>query len=253
MRGTKKHKIVKCFRHFGAIIILLWLISIVRFPYSFDKLQVLSNKNFESVSNSVLTLVDCKSIESKSSIDFLLTDGKQYYIITAKRFFIWNRYDLSQLMPFSEETSYSYTDCFTKVNVVQSGNTLCLYEEGYVQPYILSFLFLCVVLMLNILGDIRDNRHYYEVHMSSQVFDSYYYYTYHTFQIKPSGNSEWWTHNVTHQSADHKTIVADSMNYSYPVGSEPKNPTVSVKASFSIKNYGSFTLKAVTLSRPESL
>ena len=100
---------------------------------------------------------------------------------------------------------------------------------------------------------IRDNRHYYEVHMSSQVFDSYYYYTYHTFQIKPSGNSEWWTHNVTHQSADHKTIVADSMNYSYPVGSEPKNPTVSVKASFSIKNYGSFTLKAVTLSRPESL
>lgn len=60
MRGTKKHKIVKCFRHFGAIIILLWLISIVRFPYSFDKLQVLSNKNFESVSNSVLTLVDCK-------------------------------------------------------------------------------------------------------------------------------------------------------------------------------------------------
>ena len=38
-------------------------------------------------------------------------------------------------------------------NVVQSGNTLCLYEEGYVQPYILSFLFLCVVLMLNILGD----------------------------------------------------------------------------------------------------
>ena len=50
MRGTKKYKIVKCFRHFGAIIILLWLISIVRFPYSFDKLQVLSNKNFESVS-----------------------------------------------------------------------------------------------------------------------------------------------------------------------------------------------------------
>ena len=83
MRGTKKYKIVKCFRHFGAIIILLWLISIVRFPYSFDKLQVLSNKNFESVSNSVLTLVDCKSTESKSSIDFLLTDGKQYYIITA--------------------------------------------------------------------------------------------------------------------------------------------------------------------------
>jgi len=108
MRGTKKYKIVKCFRHFGAIIILLWLISIVRFPYSFDKLQVLSNKNFESVSNSMLTLVDCKSTESKSSIDFLLTDGKQYYIITAKRFFIWNRYDLSQLMPFSEETSYSY-------------------------------------------------------------------------------------------------------------------------------------------------
>ena len=102
MRGTKKYKIVKCFRHFGAIIILLWLISIVRFPYSFDKLQVLSNKNFESVSNSMLTLVDCKSTESKSSIDFLLTDGKQYYIITAKRFFIGNRYDLSQLMPFSE-------------------------------------------------------------------------------------------------------------------------------------------------------
>ena len=48
MRGTKKYKIVKCFRHFGAIIILLWLISIVRFPYSFDKLQVLSNKNFET-------------------------------------------------------------------------------------------------------------------------------------------------------------------------------------------------------------
>ena len=45
MRGTKKYKIVKCFRHFGAIIILLWLISIVRFPYSFDKLQVLY-KNF---------------------------------------------------------------------------------------------------------------------------------------------------------------------------------------------------------------
>ena len=64
MRGTKKYKIVKCFRHFGAIIILLWLISIVRFPYSFDKLQVLSNKNFESVSNSMLTLVDCKSTES---------------------------------------------------------------------------------------------------------------------------------------------------------------------------------------------
>lgn len=153
MRGTKKYKIVKCFRHFGAIIILLWLISIVRFPYSFDKLQVLSNKNFESVSNSVLTLVDCKSTESKSSIDFLLTDGKQYYIITAKRFFIGNRYDLSQLMPFSEGTSYSYTDCFTKVNVIQSGNKLCLDEERYVQPYILSFLFLCVVLMLNILGD----------------------------------------------------------------------------------------------------
>ena len=74
MRGTKKYKFVKCFRHFGAIIILLWLISIVRFPYSFDKLQVLSNKNFESVSNSLLTLVDCKSTESKSSIDFLLTD-----------------------------------------------------------------------------------------------------------------------------------------------------------------------------------
>lgn len=36
----------------------------------FDKLQVLSNKNFESVSNSMLTLVDCKSTESKSSIDF---------------------------------------------------------------------------------------------------------------------------------------------------------------------------------------
>ena len=153
MRGTKKYKIVKCFRHFGASIILLWLISIVRFPYSFDKLQVLSNKNFESVSNSVLTLVDCKSTESKSSIDFLLTDGKQYYIITAKRFFIGNRYDLSQLMPFSEGTSYSYTDCFTKVNVIQSGNKLCLDEERYVQPYILSFLFLCVVLMLNILGD----------------------------------------------------------------------------------------------------
>ena len=153
MRGTKKYKIVKCFRHFGAIIILLWLISIVRFPYSFDKLQVLSNKNFESVSNSVLTLVDCKSTESKSSIDFLLTDGKQYYIITAKRFFIGNRYDLSQLMPFSEGTSYSYTDCFIKVNVIQSGNKLCLDEERYVQPYILSFLFLCVVLMLNILGD----------------------------------------------------------------------------------------------------
>ena len=116
-------------------------------------LQVLSNKNFESVSNSVLTLVDCKSTESKSSIDFLLTDGKQYYIITAKRFFIGNRYDLSQLMPFSEGTSYSYTDCFTKVNVIQSGNKLCLDEERYVQPYILSFLFLCVVLMLNILGD----------------------------------------------------------------------------------------------------
>lgn len=166
MRGTKKYKIVKCFRHFGAIIILLWLISIVRFPYSFDKLQVLSNKNFESVSNSMLTLVDCKSTESKSSIDFLLTDGKQYYIITAKRFFIWNRYDLSQLMPFSEETSYSYTDCFTKVNVVQSGNTLCLYEEGYVQPYILSFLFLCVVLMLNILGvnPLQRNRDN-EVHL----------------------------------------------------------------------------------------
>ena len=79
MSETKKYKIVKCFRHFGAIIILLWLISIVRFPYSFDKLQVLSNKNFESVSNSMLTLVDCKSTESKSSIDFLLTDGKQYY------------------------------------------------------------------------------------------------------------------------------------------------------------------------------
>jgi hypothetical protein len=56
-------------------------------------------------------------------------------------------------MPFSEGTSYSYTDCFTKVNVIQSGNKLCLDEERYVQPYILSFLFLCVVLMLNILGD----------------------------------------------------------------------------------------------------
>ena len=42
-------------------------------------------------------LVDCKSTESKSSIDFLLTDGKQYYIITAKRFFIWNRYDFCLL------------------------------------------------------------------------------------------------------------------------------------------------------------
>ena len=69
-------------------------------------------------------------------------------------------------MPFSEETSYSYTDCFTKVNVVQSGNTLCLYEEGYVQPYILSFLFLCVVLCsifweINPLQRNRDN----EVHL----------------------------------------------------------------------------------------
>ena len=122
MRGTKKYKIVKCFRHFGAIIILLWLISIVRFPYSFDKLQVLSNKNFESVSNSVLTLVDCKSTESKSSIDFLLTDGKQYYIITAKRFLKGNDYDLSRLMPFSKGTSLSNTACFTKGNVFQPGN-----------------------------------------------------------------------------------------------------------------------------------
>ena len=32
-------------------------------------------------------------------------------------------------MPFSEETSYSYTDCFTKVNVVQSGNTCLLYTS----------------------------------------------------------------------------------------------------------------------------
>ena len=39
------------------------------------------------------------------------------------------------------------------MNVIQSGNKLCLDEERYVQPYILSFLFLCVVLMLNILGD----------------------------------------------------------------------------------------------------
>ena len=105
------------------------------------------------VAMTLVTLVDCKSTESKSSINFLLTDGKQYYIITAKRFFIGNRYDLSQLMPFSEGTSYSYTDCFTKVNVIQSGNKLCLDAERYVQPYILSFLFLCVVLMLNILGD----------------------------------------------------------------------------------------------------
>ena len=56
MRGTKKYKIVKCFRHFGAIIILLWLISIVRFPYSFDKIaSVIQNKNFEKrFQNSVL-------------------------------------------------------------------------------------------------------------------------------------------------------------------------------------------------------
>ena len=47
MRGTKKYKIVKCFRHFGAIIILLWLISIVRFPYSFDKLQTSVYKGYK--------------------------------------------------------------------------------------------------------------------------------------------------------------------------------------------------------------
>ena len=76
MRGTKKYKIVKCFRHFGAIIILLWLISIVRFPYSFDKLQVLSNKNFESVSNSMLTLVDCKSTELESKNESLQQSQK---------------------------------------------------------------------------------------------------------------------------------------------------------------------------------
>ena len=49
-------------------------IAMANFYRKIDKLQVLSNKNFESVSNSMLTLVDCKSTESKSSIDFLLTD-----------------------------------------------------------------------------------------------------------------------------------------------------------------------------------
>lgn len=88
MRGTKKHKITECFLQIGAIILLLGLIAIARFPYSFDELQVLSNEGFANVSNSALTLVDCKFTKSKSSIDFLLTDGKQYYIITAKRF-LW--------------------------------------------------------------------------------------------------------------------------------------------------------------------
>jgi len=70
----------------------------------------------------------------------------------------------SGIIIFSTSYICAHTLCFlsflfwliyktTKVNVIQSGNKLCLDEERYVQPYILSFLFLCVVLMLNILGD----------------------------------------------------------------------------------------------------
>ena len=61
MRGTKKYKIVKCFRHFGAIIILLWLISIVRFPYSFDKLQTSLDKGTQrkTTENELPSLTQC--------------------------------------------------------------------------------------------------------------------------------------------------------------------------------------------------
>lgn len=100
---------------------------------------------------------------------------------------------------------------------------------------------------------IRNNTHYYEVHMSSYVYDSYYYYTYHKMQIKPSTNTNWWSQPTTHNTVDHKTSVSDSMGYNYPVGSEPSVLKVKAKCSFTIQNYGSFDLPEVTLTNPMAL
>lgn len=97
---------------------------------------------------------------------------------------------------------------------------------------------------------IRSGKHYYEVHMSSTVDDSYYYYTYHQFKIMPTTDTTWKTSTVTHNTVDHKTSVGDSISYSYPVGSEPASPKVKVSAKFTIQNYGSFTLPTKTLSNP---
>lgn len=100
---------------------------------------------------------------------------------------------------------------------------------------------------------IRDEKHQYEVHMSATVDDSYYYFTKHIMQIRPTGNSDWFKHTITHNTVDHKLIIGDSMGYYYKVGSEPSNPKVDVKCSFDVQNYGSFSVPQFTLSSPTEL
>lgn len=100
---------------------------------------------------------------------------------------------------------------------------------------------------------VRNLRHYYEVHMSAVSDDSAHYFTKHVMRIRPTGNTDWFKHTVTHNMIDHKLIIGDSMGFNYAAGSEPANPKVDVKCTFYVQGFGSYSLPQFTLSEPTSL
>ena len=96
----------------------------------------------------------------------------------------------------------------------------------------------------------RDNKHIYEVGMTGTITQPNRYFTRHVMQIKPKNGSEWYKHDIKHQLGDHKSVIGDSMSYTYPVGSEPTNPTCQVTMSVTIDGWGTTSWGALTLSNP---
>ncbi len=144
MYVMKSKKVVKILFRIMIITLTLLIIVVIRYPFSFRKLQNMSGSDFSNKYDKPLELVDCKETASKSSINFLLTDGTACYVVTAIRFPIGDCYDLSPLMLLSPETRYEYKDFFTSVDVTQSKNALQIKEKKCISPYIFVAIFSCV-------------------------------------------------------------------------------------------------------------
>lgn len=90
-----------------------------------------------------------------------------------------------------------------------------------------------------------DGRYHYEVQMEAYATDPSVSFLYHNMQIKPSGNTGWWKHQITRPQG--KTIINDAMNYDY--GEPQSNPSVQVKLSLST-SAGNHTFPTKTLKNP---
>ena len=131
-------------------VILFVIISLIRFPYSSADLAEWKADGVLTISNEAYSIMDVKETANQSSVHYLLKQADEFSIVTFTRFPYWHRYDMSRVMPLSEDEQYEFSDFYKEGVISRTGEQLNFSEAPHISwrifllPFALLVSLLCI-------------------------------------------------------------------------------------------------------------